>query len=213
MFVLHQSTSFNFPHNSIYAPLKSLWKNSCYFYTMQTKENVINVNAVFFVFFLPHLFLHSAIFLSISRSLALSLSRAAPTDSLSCARLFSRDITPCVCALVHSNFSVVVLASLRVEISFHCLASTPLFGLAYYAAKHDSYLSVLIWARCTRFVLFCSTRFDVYDGAHFNSIAFKFNQVLLRVRNALNSGDFIKNVAKSSVQLMRITEKNCSTPN
>lgn len=51
-------------------------------------------------------------------------------------------------------------------------------------------------------ITFCSTLFNVYDGAHFNSIAFKFNHVLLRVWNALNSEDFIKNV--SSVQLMRI---------
>lgn len=195
MSVLHQSISFNFPHNSIYR-LKILWKNTCYFYTMQTKENVINVNAVFFL--LP-------ISISFSFLHIHFLSITAPTKSLSCARLFNRDITQRCCWF--KFFS----CSLHWGWKFHFIVWRRIFCLLailpWRKKKLDSYLSVLIWAMCTT----SSTQRWLCSTVHafaFNSVVFvKFNHVFC-VWNALNSIDFIKNVAKSSFQLMRKISSN-----
>lgn len=154
---------------------------------MQTKENVINVKCCFFFL---------SFFLFFTRSFSISC-RSNKFASM--------------CTSVQQRYNPAVLfvrifqlfASLGVEISFHCLASTLLFGWHITVEKKlDSYLSDLIWALWTT----CSIQRRLF---HCSCFCLQLSSCLLNlimffcISNALNSVDFIKNVAKSSFQLMR----------
>lgn len=117
-----------------------------------------------------------------------------------------------MCTSVQQRYNTAVLfvrifqlfASLGVEISFHCLASTLLFGWHITVEEKKTWFPSFSFdlgnvnneQRTTMivplFMLSLSTQL----------VFVKFNHVFC-VWNALNSVDFIKNVAKSSFQLMR----------
>lgn len=141
-------------------------------------------------------------------SLFLSLSH---THSFSIYCRFNKFAFMCTSVQPRYNTAVLLVqifqlfASLGVEISFHCLASTLLFAWHITVEKKKTWflsfsfdLGNVYNVQHTTMVVFHCSRFRF----QLSRVFFKFNHVFC-VWNALNSIDFIKNVAKSSFQLMR----------